>query len=103
MVYQYHRINENIYSISVDRKVYGLVLTALTPGHVSEQVDMYLIDENENVIGRVSRPFGFMVKASQEGSDAVMSMLEDLDAQTKNENLNLLETFKEISIDMKPR
>ena len=84
-------------------KVYGLVLSAITPGLVSKQVDLYLIDENENVIGRVSRPFGFMLKASQEGSDAVMSMLEDLAAQARNENLNLLDTFKEISIDMKRR
>ena len=103
MVYEFHRIKENIYTILVDRKAYGLVLSALTPGLVSNQVVIYLIDDNENVIGRVSRPFGFMLKASQEGSDAVTSMLEDLDAQVRNENLNLLETFKEISIDMKRR
>jgi len=103
MVYEFHRINENIYSISVGGRVYGLVLSVLTPVLDSKQVDLYLIDENENVIGSVSRPFGLMLKASQEGSDALTGMLEDLDAQARNENLDLLETFKEISIDMKRR
>ena len=104
MLYAFKKLFGNLYAIQVEKKVYGVVLEYTIANIERGQAIsyIYLLDENEQVIYKVGKRFGGVLKAFGEGIDVVDDMLSQLASEAKKiTTIDFVNTFKAIGQDMK--
>ncbi len=104
MLYDFERFLGDLYAIQVEDKVYGVVskITFANIEHGQAISYIYLLDEKENVVCKVGKPFGGVLKAFREGIDVVDNMLGQLASEAKKiTKIDFVNTFKAIRQDMK--
>jgi len=104
MIYDFERDSGNLYKIEAENKIYRLLME-IAIAHFEEGKALsvvYLLDENDQVVCKVSYPFSYQFKCRREGFDVVEEMLNELAEEAKKvTKIDLLETFKEIRKEMK--
>jgi NAD(P)H-nitrite reductase large subunit len=99
MIFEFERMSGQFYAINAEGKTYGLVEATLT----DMKVHVYLLDENENILYEVLRPYSMILKSFGVGVDEVKNMHEELANSAKALNVDFSETFKKIREKQKDR